>query len=1766
MKSTHLLTLLTLLTLRILLAANSNAAPVNLAPLGSVSGSSQAYGSVFQDATDDNRDGNFYSAAGSVWHTNTPDTAAYLEVDLGGNYYLDRVQLWPRTDALQGTVTNFTIQVTDAANAVVWTGDYWPTTGVGWAWGTSGMRGVQGRKVRFLRKSAPPNFLTFAEMEVLGSLNPPTINYARAPGVVTTASAAGFGTTIGSVVDGDLNANYATPASPRAIYHSAATAVGNFYQLDLGQTRNIDYVTLYARQDSNTTGDVKLSFRDAANTEVHSATVNLLNSNLVKNGARYDVTYDPPAIIAARTLRIETITAQFLALAEVEIFGQSVDITPPLLSRRYPDQGALVAELNTMDLEFNEAITGFSASDLLINGVPATGLTAITSKQYLATFTQPANGLVTFTFANAHGITDLAGNPFVGTTWSLTISNTLPAPQPFISEIMAENKGGLDDEDDDSPDWIELYNPGPTALNLGNWYLSDTAANLIKWRLPSPTILEAGEYLIVFASSKDRAISGLPLHTNFKLDPDGESVILVKSDGVTIASQVLNFPKQEPNISFGNSQVFVPQPLLAQGSISKVWVPTGTVANWAELNFDDSAWTAATLGVGFDQSNGLGSAGPLGWWNFDDASTPATALDVSGNARNGTVTNAVYSADAQGRTGLAGDRSVVFAGNGVIDIPAAATGAFDAMSVRDALTISLWINGATNAPVQNFTFFGSSNAGGTSTRILSAHLPWSDSVIYWDTSNCCDAALHRVSIGEPDQSKWKGQWNHYAFVKNRDVKQIWQNGLLLLEASNTADLPPFRSFFIGAQTAVGGTGYSGSMDDFAMWDGALDEGQIAALANGASPQTLRLLTPLINSDIASQMRGSNATVYVRVPFQVANPSATDLLKLRVRYDDGFVAYLNGVEVTRRNAPTTITATTSAASVRPSGTPLMAEDIDISRFALLLQPGNNVLAIQGLNASVNDAQFLLLPELYIGTSTPARFFPISSPGTANGAGYTGFVNDVKFTPQRGFYTAPTTVTLSCSTPGATIVYTTDGTTPTLTNGTASASPASAIITGTTNLRATAFAGTLAPTNVDTHTYLFVSLVADQQRPASAPAVWPGNFASDFTMDARVPGASPAAGYALTDALLAMPSLCLTCPPADLWGANGIYTISSGRGMSYERLSSAEWLDPAHPENFHVNAGLRIHGNISRNKDFTPKHGFSLRFRGEYGDTRLNFPLFPDSAVTSFDELVLRAGSTDTFPCTEWAAVGLGLNGESYQRWNRDWASYLRDQWSRDAHLAMGQADFHGRYCHLYLNGLYWGIYNITESPGAPYMADHLGGTETEWDTVADFSELHEGTRTAWDQLLTMANSGQLDTDAGLRAAQGLNADGSLNPTLPKLLNVDSLIDYMILSVYIGSDDWPNHNWWGARRSRGADNDGFHFFLWDQEISNVNTLYGKSSWGVIYAEANADGTPTRIYSRLRNSAEFRTRFADRINRHLFNTGALTQVNNVARWNNRVSEIDQAIVAESSRWGDAQANHTLPGQPYTRENTWLPHLAWMDTNYWPNIPATALQRFRTANLYPAMDAPVFSKFGGLVTPTFSLMLTNPNTTGDIIYTTDGTDPRLWGGTQAVSAQVYTSTLTLSANVWIKARIKQGTSWSALTEAYFPLNLDLDNDAMADAWELIHGLSSSNAADALLDSDHDGQTNLQEYAANTDPQDGASTFLQQNPTYDSITGVVSIEFQLEPNRTYILNRSDDLTTWKTKASWGPESQARTVIYTETPEQFRHFYKLTVTVPSVNP
>src|SRR5438067_5495493 len=131
---------------------------------------------------------------------------------------------------------------------------------------------------------------------------------------------------------------------------------------------------------------------------------------------------------------------------------------------------------------------------------------------------------------------------------------TLSRAEPSITEFMASNSSTLMDEDGDSSDWIEIHNPDPAAVNLNGWFLTDTDKNKKKWAFPSVSIPPNG-YLIVFASGKDRHVAGKPLHTNFKLDENGEYLALIRPDGATAATEFNPFPAQSIDVAFGFASV-----------------------------------------------------------------------------------------------------------------------------------------------------------------------------------------------------------------------------------------------------------------------------------------------------------------------------------------------------------------------------------------------------------------------------------------------------------------------------------------------------------------------------------------------------------------------------------------------------------------------------------------------------------------------------------------------------------------------------------------------------------------------------------------------------------------------------------------------------------------------------------------------------------------------------------------------------------------------------------------------------------------------------------------------------------------------------------------------------------------------------------------------------------------------------------------------------------------------------------------------------------
>jgi len=315
-------------------------------------------------------------------------------------------------------------------------------------------------------------------------------------------------------------------------------------------------------------------------------------------------------------------------------------------------------------------------------------------------------------------------------------------------------------------------------------------------------------------------------------------------------------------------------------------------------------------------------------------------------------------------------------------------------------------------------------------------------------------------------------------------------------------------------------------------------------------------SPGPTNGLAALMLGKNATAYVRLPFTVTDPTAYQSLKLRMKYDDGFVAYLNGHLVASRNAPGSPQWNSTATAARNEADNLVYEDILIPNAPGLLVNGQNVLAIHGLNLAVDDPDFLIQPELEgLGNSTSvARYFTPPTPGAVNGAGYLGLVADTKFSMDRGFYDTPFSVAITSATAAASIYWTTNGSIPSPGNGLLYTSPVQ--VSGTTLLRAAAFLSNYVSSVPDTHTYIFLNQVLQQSgTQPSYPTTWQAGYPADYGMDPDIVN-HPVYGLTISNDLRSIPTLSIVSDQAGLWNAStGIYPNSTSIGPS-PRTSSSE----------------------------------------------------------------------------------------------------------------------------------------------------------------------------------------------------------------------------------------------------------------------------------------------------------------------------------------------------------------------------------------------------------------------------------------------------------------------------------------------------------------------------------------------------------------------------------------------------------------------------------
>ena len=231
----------------------------------------------------------------------------------------------------------------------------------------------------------------------------------------------------------------------------------------------------------------------------------------------------------------------------------------------------------------------------------------------------------------------------------------------------------------------------------------------------------------------------------------------------------------------------------------------------------------------------------------------------------------------------------------------------------------------------------------------------------------------------------------------------------------------------------------------------------------------RILAPYIDTDVTSVMRTTNSSIYLRHHFEL--DGLNSFMQLQIRYDDGFVLYLNGKEMVRRNAPSRERWNSRSSGARVSGEELVAEQITFASKDGLVS-GDNLLAIQGLNTRSADRDFLFQMEsqVWIGLEgvieTPGYTLR-PSPGAPNATVFAQALNRPKIKTFTKVSDSPIAVTLEHTVPDADLRYTLDGTIPTERS---LLYDESFSIASSAQLNVRAFHPELAPSPVETEMFL------------------------------------------------------------------------------------------------------------------------------------------------------------------------------------------------------------------------------------------------------------------------------------------------------------------------------------------------------------------------------------------------------------------------------------------------------------------------------------------------------------------------------------------------------------------------------------------------------------------------------------------------------------------------------------------------------------------------
>lgn len=603
-------------------------------------------------------------------------------------------------------------------------------------------------------------------------------------------------------------------------------------------------------------------------------------------------------------------------------------------------------------------------------------------------------------------------------------------------------------------------------------------------------------------------------------------------------------------------------------------------------------------------------------------------------------------------------------------------------------------------------------------------------------------------------------------------------------------------------------------------------------------------------------------------------------------------------------------------------------------------------------------------------------------------------NILFDKERGFYDAPFELNIAVEGEAVnTIKYTIDGSDPeTSYSGVFLRDAKSRIAINTTTVFRIYAANDMESVK-KSHTYIFLEDVIKQGNYSTIteldyPPLWgtgPINLANDTTitqtgdyeMDDNVTK-NPAYSGDLIDGLLQIPTLSIATDKKNLFDKEtGIYTNPLEKGAAWEIPVSIELINTGKAAELCMEAGLSISGDISRKLDYF-KHSFRLNFDEKYGIPELEYPLFKD-------------GATNVYKALELGMIE-SVSPHDFYYSHRTQTQFHRDEWARNLYREMGNLSSNSKFVHLYLNGLYWGMYNLAEIPNADFLTSYLGGNKSDYD-VLEALNITQGDSVDYYKMFEIANSAKYDTIYGDSITLYLKVNeedaNRVYDSLNNHLDIKSYIDYFLLNTFLVNTDWPSNNWWAAKKkAHGAK---WQFFMWDAEY----ILHNSPIYTAKVFNADEDFKPFQLDKKLRPVKRYKSAFADRVQCNCLEKDGPLHIDNLIKSYNKLeATINKASILELARWGDIKGFINADGTGLIDYNDHvLVEKLRYENEIFPNLLTNIMQFYQYKNVqyFPkGIDAVEFGQLGGAITNGFKLKLTNPNNDGEIYYTLDGSDPK--------------------------------------------------------------------------------------------------------------------------------------------------------------------------------